>query len=95
VEDTGRLHVVAMTHPKVANERLFGAAEVFDFNMVLAIFRKLCPEEKFHADFPSPGQNLSVFEGRGRAEDLLKEYWGRGYLSLEQSIAATLKQVAE
>jgi len=94
VEDVGRLHVLAMTHPKVANERLFGAAEIFDFNMILAMFRKLNPEMKFHDDFQSPGEYLFTFEGRDRADDLLKLVFGRGFLPLEESVAATVRQIA-
>lgn len=95
VEDSARLQVIAMTHPQVVNERLFGVAELFDFNMVLASLRKLYPERKFHDVFPCPGRNLSVFEGRERANDLLKGLWGRGYLTLEESLAASARQVAD
>lgn len=93
MEDIGRLHVLAMTHPKVASERLFGAAEIFDFNMILTIFRKLHPEMKFHDDFHSPGEYLFTFEGRDRADDLLKLVFGRGFLTLEESIAAAVRQI--
>lgn len=95
VEDSARLIVIALTHSRVENERLFGVAELFDFNLVLATFRKLYPKRKFHDDFPDAGRNLSVFEGRERANDLLKQFWGRGYLSLEESLAANARQVAE
>lgn len=95
MEDTARLHVLAMTHPKVTNERLFGVAEIFDFNMVLESFRRLYPKKTFHENFPSPGQNLSVFEGRERSDELLKGFSGRGFLTLDECIAANVRPIAE
>lgn len=93
VEDTARLHVLAMTHPGVVNERLFGVAELFSFNSLLDALRKLFPQRKFREAFPPQAKNLIVFKGKSRADDLMKQLSGRGLLTLEESIATTLQQV--
>ncbi|KAL1616983.1 hypothetical protein SLS56_011203 [Neofusicoccum ribis] len=58
-EDTGRLHVAALIHPDVVNERVFADARTFQVNTVLATLRKLFPGRQFPQDVPqSPMYDL-------------------------------------
>ena len=40
VQDTARLHVIALVNPSVKDERVFAFAGPFDFNDILGVLRK-------------------------------------------------------
>ncbi|KAF2501148.1 aldehyde reductase II [Lophium mytilinum] len=85
VQDDARLHVAALVHEDVKAERLFAFARAFNWNDLLAIFRKLYPQREFRDDFPGLGQDLSKI-ANGRAEELLKRFGQPGWMTLEDSI---------
>ncbi|KAF2814725.1 NAD(P)-binding protein [Mytilinidion resinicola] len=89
VQDDARLHVAALIYEDVKAERLFAFAQPFNWNDILAFFRKLYPGRKFHADFPDLGRDLSKVANE-RAEELLKRFGQPGWTSLEDSIKALL-----
>jgi hypothetical protein len=86
VEDVGIIHLIALTNPDVQSERIFAYAEPFEWNQVLAIFRKNFPDKKFHDDFPGIGKDISTIARRERAVGLLKEFGREGFRGLEESL---------
>jgi hypothetical protein len=88
--DTALLHISALIHGEVASERLFGFAEPFNFNQILAVFRSLYPERKFLDDVEGQGVDRLRVPSQ-RAEEVLKWLKGAGWDSLETS----LKEMSE
>jgi hypothetical protein len=73
--------------PDVINERIFGYAEPFNFNDILAIFRKNFPSRTFQEDWPGLGRDLSIVAPKGRSIELLKKFGRKeGFVTMEQSI---------
>uniref|UniRef100_UPI003D264B92 ketoreductase n=1 Tax=Sporidiobolus salmonicolor TaxID=5005 RepID=UPI003D264B92 len=83
--DIGLLHLGCLVLPQIERRRVYGTAAPFDWNMVLAVFRKLWPSKTFPADFPDQGQDLSVFDTRPSLE-ILKSLGREGWRSFEDSI---------
>ncbi|KXJ85943.1 hypothetical protein Micbo1qcDRAFT_153578 [Microdochium bolleyi] len=94
VRDTGRLHVAAAVLPGVESERIFGAAETFNGDSLLAILRRLYPGRKFPDNFMS-GRYLYDITPRARAGELLKDLGHDGWVSLEDSVRANTDDLAE
>ncbi|KAE9986047.1 hypothetical protein EG328_006598 [Venturia inaequalis] len=86
VRDIARLHVIALLDPEVENERVFGFAEPFNFNDILAIFRKNIPHKTFQEDWPGLGRDISTVSPKARSIELLKSFGRDGFVTLEQSI---------
>ncbi|KFY11158.1 hypothetical protein V492_04624 [Pseudogymnoascus sp. VKM F-4246] len=85
VADTARLHVAALLDTKVKDERIFGFAGPYTWNGILAILRDSYPGKTFPEDLPvSKVSNMSVPNERG--EELLKEVFGKGWVSLEDTV---------
>ncbi|OBT66250.1 hypothetical protein VE03_04340 [Pseudogymnoascus sp. 23342-1-I1] len=85
VADTARLHVAALLDTKVKNERIFGFAGPYTWNGILAILRSAYPGKTFPEDLPvSELSKMSVPNERG--EQLLKEVFGKGWVSLEDTV---------
>ncbi|KAF2712068.1 NAD(P)-binding protein [Pleomassaria siparia CBS 279.74] len=85
--DDALIHVSALIHSDVTSERLFAFAEPFNFNQLLAIYRKLYPEREFPKDVEGLGRDLSTVPN-ARAEEVLgwiKE-GRRGWTDLEGSL---------
>jgi len=88
VRDDARLHVAALLHPEVRSERIFAFAEAKNAERVVAVLRKAFPERTF--DLPGGlGKDLSVVEGKERAEGLLKWLGRKGWIGLEECYAET------
>lgn len=86
-QDDARLHVIGLAHPAVQGERIFAIAGPVSLNDIVNVLRKLYPQKKW-GDFPDDGQDLSVIEPIQRAEQLLKEAYGTGFIGLEESVKA-------
>jgi nucleoside-diphosphate-sugar epimerase len=86
VRDTARLHLAALIDPDTSSERLWGFAEPFNWNTVLAIFRKTWPGKKFLEDLPDQIWDESVVSTEGALTALKNVYGQEGWTSLEQSI---------
>lgn len=88
VQDCARVHVAGLLDPAVHDERLFAFAGQFNFTDVIGIFRKLRPDRKLPDPPANEGRDLSDIKPSKRAEDLIKEFFGRpGWVSLEESLA--------
>ncbi|KAI8937046.1 hypothetical protein NX059_006265 [Plenodomus lindquistii] len=84
--DTALLHVAALLHSEIKNERLFGFAEPWSFNKMLDTFRKLYPERKFAANLDGLGEDRMSVPNE-RAEEVLRWVKGSGWDSWETSLA--------
>ncbi|PYI23170.1 putative aldehyde reductase [Aspergillus violaceofuscus CBS 115571] len=95
VEDTARLHVIALLSPAVKGERIFAFASEFNWTDVVSILRRLRPDNALIPDPPAnEGRDASEILPSRRAEDLLREFYGQpGWISLEETIAAGIEDV--
>ncbi|OJK04307.1 hypothetical protein ASPACDRAFT_37865 [Aspergillus aculeatus ATCC 16872] len=95
VEDTARLHVVALLSPAVRGERIFAFASEFNWTDVVGILRRLRPNNALIPDPPANEvRDASEILPSRRAEELLREFYGQpGWISLEETIAAGIEEV--
>lgn len=84
--DTALLHVAALIYSDVDSERLFGYAGTWNYNQMLAIFRKLYPKREFVADLEGVGVDRMSVPNQ-RAEEVLRWIKGKGWDSFEASVA--------
>jgi hypothetical protein len=91
--DAARLYVIAALHPDVKDERLFGCAEPYNYNRLLAFYRRRFPDKHFVEDFSGLGMDRGVIEGRERAAQLLRETFGNpnGFETFEEAIEDVVK----
>jgi len=88
VQDCARLHVAALLHPDIQNERVFAYAFPKTWTNTLQLFRELYPDRTF-ADPPvDEAEDKSIVIGRPRAEELLKWLGRDGFTSYKDSIKA-------
>ncbi|ORY10391.1 dihydroflavonol-4-reductase [Clohesyomyces aquaticus] len=92
--DDALIHIAALIYSDVESERLFGFAEPFNWNQILAIYRKLYPERKFRDDVEGLGQDRAKVP-RERAEELLKWMGREGWTRLEVSVGEMSKDYVE
>jgi len=85
VKDTARLHVSALTDPRVENERILAYAEPFNWNDVLAQLRRLYPDRSFPEDIADAPRDLSTVDN-SREAHLLQAYGRDGFTRLEESV---------
>lgn len=85
VQDNARLHLIALVNPDVRSERVFGMVAPWSLNGIIDILRKLYPTKTWE-NFPEGGEDISIVEPIPRAEKLLKEAYGTGFLNLEESV---------
>ncbi|KAF2729036.1 dihydroflavonol-4-reductase [Polyplosphaeria fusca] len=83
--DDALLHIGALIYSDVQNERLFGFAERFTWNDVLAVFRKIAPARAFPDDVEGLGRDMCEVPNQ-RAEEVLGWVKGSGWKGLEKSL---------
>jgi nucleoside-diphosphate-sugar epimerase len=88
VVDTAKLHVAACVDSTVKNERIIGYGEAFNWNDVLAVFRRAVPDGGFIEDLDL-GRDLGQVDNT-RGVGLLKKLYGIGWTSLDESIRANV-----
>jgi hypothetical protein len=84
------LHVAALVYSEIDGERLFAYAERWNFNDLLAIYRKHYPGKTFVKDIDGLGKDW-VVPPTARAEEVLKWVKGSGWDGLEETVAAMSK----
>ncbi|KAF1974702.1 NAD(P)-binding protein [Bimuria novae-zelandiae CBS 107.79] len=92
-------HVAALLHPTLTSTRLFGFAQKWDFNTLLAIYRRTFPDRSFPEDLPNLVEDLSE-PPSARAEEILA--WlkkdergeGMGWDDLETTVVEMAGQFA-
>ncbi|KAJ5762070.1 NAD(P)-binding protein [Penicillium nucicola] len=88
VEDTARLHVVALLNSVVKNERIFAFASPFNWGDIFAILKKLRPNNKLIPEPPvNEGRDMTDVVLSKRAEALLLEFFGKRWTHIEESVA--------
>lgn len=91
MRDAARLHVAALTDPKVQNQRIFAFADRYNWNEVLDIMRKVSPQHKFPENLAEPGQDLTTVVRKSEAEEILKRNFDvKGFIQLEEMITANV-----
>ncbi|KAL1846458.1 hypothetical protein Plec18170_009184 [Paecilomyces lecythidis] len=94
VEDTARLHVIALLDPAVKSERLFAFAAPLNWTDVIGILRKLRPYRQFPNPPENEGRDLTDIKPSKRAEQLIRDFFGRpGWTSLEESLAKGIEDL--
>ncbi|KAH8689555.1 putative cinnamoyl-CoA reductase [Talaromyces proteolyticus] len=89
VEDTAKIHTIALLDPEVSSERIFAFAATYTWTEILGILRRLRPSnDKIPATPENEGHDLSKILPAKRAEQLLERFYGKGWTKLEDSIAA-------
>ena len=86
VRDCAKLHVAALVDPETSNERLWGFAEPFNWNDLLAIYRKVWPEKKFIDDLENLGVDESILDTTGALKALQNVFGQSAWTSLETTI---------
>ncbi|KAL4883014.1 hypothetical protein BJY04DRAFT_226806 [Aspergillus karnatakaensis] len=93
VEDSARLHVVALLSPSAVGKRIFAFAQPFNWTDVLTILRELRPDNTLLPPCPeNEGRDLSEIEDAPEAESMMKEFFGtKGWVGLKESLEAALE----
>ncbi|KAB8258829.1 putative aldehyde reductase [Aspergillus pseudonomiae] len=87
VIDTAKLHAIGLLDPNVQSQRLFGFAQPFAWDDIIAILRRLRPDNDKIPDPLDHTRDLSKIVPASRAEELLKAFFGKGWTYLEESLA--------
>ncbi|KAF9872767.1 aldehyde reductase [Colletotrichum karsti] len=94
VQDDARLHLVGLAHPGVRGERIFAIAAPVNLRGIVEILRKSFPQKKWE-DFPDGGEeDRAVYVPSKRAEELLREAYGHGFVGLEESVRGNAADLA-
>ena len=93
VKDTARLHVAALLHPEVENERILAYAHPFNWNSVLACLRRIWPDKEFPEDIKDEPRDLSKLDN-SRSIELLRALGRDGYTSMEDAVRDNIKGLA-
>ena len=92
VQDNARIHAIALLDPSVQSERLWATAATHSWSDVVAALRKLRPGNTLIPDPPPhDSPDLTEMLPRKRSEALLQSFFGKGWTSLEDSIADGIK----
>ncbi|KAL4879729.1 putative aldehyde reductase [Aspergillus karnatakaensis] len=93
VRDTARLHLAALLLPDVKDERIFGYAEIYTINRILAVLRTLFPDRSFVEDICGEPMSLLQVPAAARAEELLRMMGRQGWTAMEDTIKGNLEWV--
>jgi nucleoside-diphosphate-sugar epimerase len=86
VRDTARLHVAALVDSATSNERLWGFAEPYNWNVMLAIFRSIWPQKKFADDFKDLSLDDAIMPTESALAALEHVFGQTGWTKLETSM---------
>lgn len=92
VVDDAKLHVIALAHPNLSGKRILAMAAPAPISEIVKILRKAYPERKLE-DFEDNGMDLCENKEKTSVEALLREVYGHGYTSLEDSITANAREL--
>ncbi|CAG7950645.1 unnamed protein product [Penicillium salamii] len=90
VEDVARLHIAALLDPNIQSERIFGTAAKFRWTDVIAIMRRLRPNNPNIPDAPNDIQCPFDYALAPRAEQILLGFSGSSWVSLEDSLEQSI-----
>jgi hypothetical protein len=86
VQDTARLHLAALLHPEIQNERIFAYATPYTWRGIQMLIQNLYPGKTFVPVIPEVATERSEIVMAPRAEALLKEMGRGGWTTLEESV---------
>jgi hypothetical protein len=93
VRDVASLHVAALLDPEVNGQRVQAFNSGFNWNNVLAVFRKVYPERKFIDDLPGMQSFLGTTDA-SLSLKLLKKWNGQDdWISFEDGIKEMAQQL--
>ncbi|OJJ47350.1 hypothetical protein ASPZODRAFT_65377 [Penicilliopsis zonata CBS 506.65] len=88
VQDTARVHVIALLDLNVQSERIFACAAPYSWNEVIPILRTRYPDNSLipdpHSEEGIP--NMDIVPAK-RSGELLRSFYGRSWMGLEESIS--------
>lgn len=90
MEDVARLHIAALLDPNIQSERIFGTAAKFRWTDVIAIMRRLRPNNPNIPDAPNDIQCPFDYALAPRAEQILLGFSGSSWVSLEDSLEQSI-----
>lgn len=94
VQDNARLHVAALIHPGVLNERIFAYAQPYTWRGVQRAVQALYPNKSFSGNIEDIELDASQIDRAPRAETLLKDMGRPGWTSLEESVRMNVEDLA-
>lgn len=95
VKDVALLHVAAVLDDKVKSARLQAWAQPCNWNDILAIMRKLHPQQEFMQDLPN-NSRLTLSTDFNQPLGLLKKWAHQdGWKSLEETIADNMRVLVD
>ncbi|KAM6529201.1 hypothetical protein FALCPG4_007347 [Fusarium falciforme] len=86
VKDTARLHLAALLHPDIREERIFAYAGPYTWHMIQAAMKDLYPDKTFSPEISEAILDRSEIVLAPRAEGYLKEMGCKGWTTLEESV---------
>ncbi|PYH88755.1 hypothetical protein BO71DRAFT_338163, partial [Aspergillus ellipticus CBS 707.79] len=88
VEDVARLCIISLLDRSVQSERIFAFGGPAHWEDTIPFLRKLRPENSRIPDAPvGLPRDKTVIHGRGRAEGLLRGFYGReGFTGVQESL---------
>ncbi|KAF9767669.1 hypothetical protein IL306_015129 [Fusarium sp. DS 682] len=86
VKDTARLHLAALLHPDIHDERIFAYARPYTWHMIQTAMKGIYPEKDFSPDIAKAQLDQSEIVLAPKAEGYLKEMGYKGWTSLEESV---------
>lgn len=87
MRDTARLHVAGLLDPAIKDERIFGFVHEFNWTDIVALLRKLRPNNKSIPDPPSDAwRDKTLIKPKERAEEILRSFWNLSWTKLETSL---------
>ncbi|OAQ64093.1 aldehyde reductase protein [Pochonia chlamydosporia 170] len=94
VQDNARLHVAALLHPQIKDERIFAYAAPYTWRDVQTKLSELYPNKSFVPEIEPSKLERSHIELAEKAEVLLKEMGREGWTSLEETLLANTRDLA-
>ncbi|KAL5334192.1 hypothetical protein BJX70DRAFT_402791 [Aspergillus crustosus] len=93
MQDDVRLHIIRLGDPSVQGERIFAIKGPFSLNNIIGVLRKLYPGRRWE-DYPGDARDLSTFEIIKRAEELLLQSYGKGFVGLKEIVGGNVADLA-
>jgi nucleoside-diphosphate-sugar epimerase len=93
VQDDAKLHIIALANPEVTGERIFGMTAPCTIREIVGILRELYPDRKWE-EAPDIGEDKIVVVPKKRAEELLRQAYGSGFIGLKETVKANLVGLA-
>ena len=95
VTEDAKLHIVALANPTVEFERIFAIKEAYNAKIILDALRQIYPDQTWDEYPEDQGEDLSFVEPSKRAEELLREAYGHGFVDLKTTVRQNTEGLAQ